>query len=67
METNILIGSIITHPEYYFSSETGWKVYPSNRRNIGCITVSFTDLHMTTTYNTEVIIIDEIDKHYSSV
>lgn len=42
--------------------------WPENRRNIGNVIVTFSnDCIVTTTYNTGVIITNEIDQYYSGV
>jgi hypothetical protein len=68
MQANIFPGSIISTTIMWVSAtqgETGF--WPEHRKRVGDITVTFSGDCTVTTYNTEVILTDEIDKNYSGI
>jgi hypothetical protein len=68
MRINVFKGSIITTPLYWYSA-TQAEPACSMRffRKVGVILVTFSHDCTVTTYNTEVVITDEIDQNYSGI
>ncbi len=68
MQANIFPGSIISTTLMRVSATQAETVFwPEDGKYIGNILVTFSKDCTVTTYNAEVIITDEIDKHYSGV
>ena len=68
MQAKIFTGSIISTAMMFVSvTQAENVIWTKNGKPIGNIIVSFSKNQTTTTFNAEVIITDEIDKHYSGV
>jgi hypothetical protein len=68
MKTNIFPGSIISTLTMWVSATQGEiGVWPENGKLVGTIIVTSSTDRVTTTYNAEVIITDEISQHYSGI
>lgn len=65
---NITNQQVITTPVYWYSAtQAGIINLNPEGRKIGNIVVTFSDDCTVTTTNTEVILTNEIDKHYSGI
>lgn len=68
METNIIIGSIISTTVVWLSAtQAETEFFQTTEKKVGNVIVTFSEDCTVTTYNTEVIIVDEIDKHHSGI
>jgi len=65
---NLINKQVITTPVYWYSATQAETVipYPEGKR-IGEVIVTFSHDCTVTTYNTEVILTDEIDQYYSGI